>query len=72
MGGAGLEEVRFVKPVRPGDRLCARIRILEATASKTRADRGTTLFVGVFVDENDEVVFSHRGRALFRRRQPLG
>jgi acyl dehydratase len=68
MGGGGLENIRMFKPVRPDERLRARVRVIEATPSKTRPERGTTLWEGVLVDDGGDVVFTMRGRAFFRRR----
>ena len=68
MGGGGLEDIRFLKPVRPGERLTARVRVLEARPSQTRPERGTTVWEGELVDEAHEPVLRMRGLAFFRRR----
>ena len=39
MGGPGVKEIRWRKPVRPGDRLRARSEVLEARASRSRPER---------------------------------
>jgi acyl dehydratase len=68
MGGGAMEDIAFLKPVRPRVPLHARITVLEATVSKTRPERGTTYWRGTFVDDaGDEVLVMH-GRAFFRRR----
>src|SRR4051794_12307010 len=41
MGSPGVEELRWLVPVRPGDTLRGRATVLEATPSGSRADRGT-------------------------------
>jgi acyl dehydratase len=38
--GAGVEELRWPRPVRPGDRLHVECEILETRSSKSRPDRG--------------------------------
>jgi acyl dehydratase len=40
MGSPGVEEVRWLKPVRPGDRLRVRATFLETRESKSRPDMG--------------------------------
>ena len=40
MGAPGVEEIRWLKPVRPGDRLRARTTILETREPKSRPDFG--------------------------------
>jgi acyl dehydratase len=39
-GAPGVEEVRWLKPVRPGDRLTLRRRVLEKRVSRSRPQRG--------------------------------
>jgi acyl dehydratase len=36
MGAPGVDEVRWLKPVRPGDRLTLRVQVMETRASKSR------------------------------------
>jgi acyl dehydratase len=40
LGAAGVDEIRWPNPVRPGDRLHVRASVLEARRSKSRPDRG--------------------------------
>ena len=41
-GSPGIEELRWLAPVRPGDTLTGRLTVLEATPSATKPDRGTS------------------------------
>jgi acyl dehydratase len=68
MGGGAMEDIRFLQPIRPGDRLRAKVKVLEATLSKTREERGTSYWEGTFENDAGDVVLSMRGRAFFRRR----
>jgi acyl dehydratase len=68
MGGGGFDDVRFPAPARAGEPLLARVRVLEAIPSRTRPDRGTSLWQGTFEDAGGRVVLSLRGLAFFRRR----
>jgi len=40
LGAAGIDEIRWPNPVRPGDTLRVRASVLEARRSKSRPDRG--------------------------------
>jgi acyl dehydratase len=68
MGGGGMEGIRFLKPVHAGERLRARVRVVESIRSRSRPERGTTLWEGVFVDDAGDDVLRMRGRSFFRRR----
>jgi acyl dehydratase len=48
LGSPGGDELRWVKPVRPGDTLSVRVTVLKAVPSKSKPDRGAvTSFVEV-------------------------
>jgi acyl dehydratase len=70
VGSPGLEEVRWLKPVRPGDTLRLKTTVIESTPSGKQPNRGTVLFRWDTYNQNDEVVLSMRGRQLFLRRVP--
>ena len=40
LGSPGIDELRWSKPVRPGDELRARVTVLETRPSKSKPDRG--------------------------------
>ena len=68
LGSPGLEELRWLKPVRPGDALRLRSTVLEQTPSQKQATRGTVKFRWEVLNQDDEVVCAIVGRQLFRRR----
>ena len=70
VGSPGLEELRWLKPVRPGDALRLKTTVLEATPSTKQANRGTVLFLWETYNQNGEIVASMRGRQMFLRRNP--
>ncbi len=48
LASPGLDELRWLKPVRPGDKLSVRVTVLKAVLSKSKPDRGAvTSFVEV-------------------------
>lgn len=68
VGSPGLDELRWLRPVRPGDALRLRTTALEQTPSQKYANRGTIKFRWEVLNQNDEVVCSIVGRQLFLRR----
>ena len=70
VGSPGLDELRWLKPVRPGDTLSLRSTVLEATPSGKQPNRGTVLFRWEILNQNGEVALSMLGRQLFLRRAP--
>lgn len=70
MGSPGLDNLKWLKPVRPGDRITAYRTTLESRASKSRAEMGIVKFFWEVVNQNEEVVMSMEGYGLFGRRNP--
>ncbi|WP_322865253.1 MaoC family dehydratase [Aquicoccus sp. G2-2] len=68
MGSPGLDEVRFKRPVRPGDSLRVRMKVTATEASKTRPDRGRVTFYYEILNQADEVVISYYTVQLLKRR----
>jgi acyl dehydratase len=58
LGSPGVDELRWLKPVRPGDELSVRVTIGDTQRSRSKPDRGIVhSFVEVF-NQNGEVVMS--------------
>ena len=70
LGSPGSDEIRWLKPVRPGDTLRARFTIVEVTPSRTKLDRGIVRTFTEVMNQHDEVVMTHRGMGMFGRRPP--
>ena len=68
MGSPGVEELRWLVPVRPGDVLTGRSRIVEAWPSETSPGRGTVVGEHELVNQRGEVVLRMRVRGLLARR----
>lgn len=71
-GSPGVEELRWRRPVRPGDRLAARLTVTETRPSARYHDRGTVVFTAELVAPDGEAVLTMRGRGLFGRRPDGG
>jgi acyl dehydratase len=68
MGSPGLEQIRWRVPVRPGDRLRARITVLEIRPSNSKPDRGSLLLRQEAINQAGQVVMSLEGWGMIRRR----
>lgn len=68
MGSPGIDELRWLKPVRPGDRLRARVTVVDSRRSSSRPDRGIVHFHQEALNQDDEVVLSMRGMAMSKCR----
>ena len=71
-GSPGMEELRWLKPVRPGDALSFQSTVLEQTPSARQANRGTVRFLWDLRNQKGEVVLSMGGRQHFTRRTAAG
>ena len=68
MGSPGVDSLRWLKPVRPGDCLHARVTVLAVRLSRSKPDRGTLTLRQEALNQNDEVVMVLEGIAMFRVR----
>ena len=64
----GVDEVRWLRPVRPGDTLRMRVTIEEARLSQSKPDRGVIWPFSEVLNQRDEVVLTMRPINLVRRR----
>jgi acyl dehydratase len=72
LGSPGIDELRWLAPVRPGDRLSLRITITEAIPSRSKPDRGLVRTFNELVNQRGEVVMTLKAMTLVRRRNPAG
>jgi len=70
MGSPGLEELKWLRPVRPDDPLTLTIEVLEARPSRSKADRGSVKFGYEMVNSAGETVFTQVAWVIFGRRSP--
>ncbi len=68
LGSPGVDELRWLKPVRPGDVLSARMTVLESIPSRSKPDRGLIRSLMELRNQHGEVVVSVRGLSLLGRR----
>ena len=68
LGGIGLDELRWLKPVYPGDTLSCESEAIEVTPSRSKPDRGTVRTRLTVFNQHDEPVMTSVNIALFARR----
>jgi acyl dehydratase len=72
LGAAGVDEIRWPRPVRPGDTLHVRATVLEARRSKSKPDRGIVRSVTEVTDQHGETVMRLTAINFVRTRNPEG
>ena len=68
LGSPGMEQIRWLAPVRPGDRLTARTTVEEARPSRSKPDRGTITLVTELENQDGVVAMTMRGMGMYSRR----
>lgn len=68
IGSPGFKDLRWLKPVRPGDTLRCRTTIGEKIDLQSRPDRGIVRLENEVLNQNDEVVLRFVGQALTLKR----
>ena len=58
LSSPGMDELRWILPVRPGDRLSLRVTVVEARRSATKPDRGLVRSAMEVLNQNGQVVMS--------------
>jgi acyl dehydratase len=68
MGAPGIDELKWLVPVRPGDILSVRHTVLETRASRTKPDRGFVKFRFEVLNQKEEVVQEQTNTIIFATR----
>lgn len=68
MGSPGIDELRWLGPVRPGDTLSATLRISEVRASKSKPDRGIVMTIGEVRNQKGDMVLTLKSPLMVQRR----
>lgn len=69
MGANAVEEVKWLKPVRPGDQLTLRITVLDTRMSRSRPDIGFVTALMEMVNQAGACVMTLRSPLIFGTRQ---
>lgn len=68
LGSPGIDEIRWVKPVRGGDTLHVTTTALEVRPSSSKPDRGIIVTLWQAKNQHGELVATVKGMGLFQRR----
>jgi acyl dehydratase len=68
MGSPGIDELRWIRPVRPGDRLRMRVTVMASRPSQSKPDRGMVQCRQEVLNQDGVTVMSLEGWGMYRRR----
>jgi acyl dehydratase len=68
LGSPGVDALRWVRPVRPGDTLSGSFTVVEARTSERRRELGIVKADWTMVNQRGEVVLTMRGTSFIGRR----
>src|SRR5262245_34448156 len=68
LASPGIDELRWVRPVRPGDVLRLRVTVTEARRSRSKPDQGIVHSVAEVMNQKGEVVMTLKPISLIRCR----
>ena len=67
----GVDEIRWLLPVRPGDTLSGECRVADVRPSRSKPDRGAVFCRASIHNQNNEEVMTIVTRAIYLRSQPV-
>jgi acyl dehydratase len=70
IGGPGMDHIRWLYPVRPGERLRTKVTVANTHASRSKPDRGLVSFDVETVNEAGIKVMTLQFAAMIHRREP--
>lgn len=70
--GAGLEELRWPRPTRPGDRLELEVEVLDLRAMRSRPGQGLVKLRVTTFNQDREVVQQYVGNLVLRQKEAAG
>jgi len=68
LGSPGQDEMRFLKPVRPGDNLHGRAEVTEVRISKSKPEIGFVQNTATLTNQDGDMVLRIRSTAIFKTR----
>jgi len=69
LGSPGLENIKWLKPVRPGDVLSLRTEVLEVRPMKSKPNTGLVHLLWNCLNQSEEIVTSMQGWMMFLKRE---
>jgi acyl dehydratase len=68
LGSPGFDNLRWIKPVRPGDTLRVRMTVMETTPSRSKPEIGSAVVRSEMFNQRDELVMTMDNIGIYRRR----
>ena len=68
LGSPGVDELRWKKPVYPGDILRVKSTIADKRESRSRPDMGTLFLINEVYNQHDELVMSFKPIVMYKRK----
>lgn len=68
MGSPGFDDLRWLKPLRPGDTIHVRATCIDKTPSRSKPDRGSARWKTEVVNQKGEVVLDAELIGIYRKR----
>jgi len=68
LGSPGIDELRWTRPVFPGDTLRVKTTVLSKTNSRSRPDLGSLQMQNEVFNQNNELVMSNKPSVIYRKR----
>lgn len=72
LGSPGIDELRWVRPVYPGDTLSLETEVLDKRRSQSRPEMGLFTSTTRVFNQHGEVVMTMTAKAMVRTRDPAG
>ena len=72
MGSPGVEELRWLQPVRPGDTIRSTGEILETRVSRSKPERGLVRYRLDVLNQRDDVVMTMTSTTIMQREPAAG
>jgi acyl dehydratase len=69
ISGLGVDEVKWLAPLRPGDDITLQVHVVEARASRSQPDRGVVKIRAEMFNASGVMLMSLVSNGLFRRRE---
>ena len=70
LGSPGIDELKWIKPVYPGDEIRIEMEMISKRRMKSRPDMGLTRSENRVYNQNDELVMRFIGNGLIKVRNP--
>ena len=72
IGSPGVEELKWLQPVRPGDTIRSTGELLDVRASRSKPERGLVRYRMEVLNQRDEVVMTMTSTTIVRREPAAG